>query len=147
MKENVKIVEIAIKILVNLTIPIECLLSVDNISGNDVGQHTIFELNSLLISSKEAFLDNRATKAILDYIKQMLDDTKTLPTQLDNVNNCLLLLRNILHIPDQVNNDGGTTSHSTTQNKILWNLFSQSIDKILIYLITCTHGVSLHTKL
>ena len=42
-------------------------------SKTDAGRHTIFELNQLLLSGKEAFVDSRSTKAILDYMKKVLD--------------------------------------------------------------------------
>lgn len=57
----------------NLTIPVECLLPVDIISNTDVGRHTIFELNQLLLSGREAFVDSRSTRAIMDYMRQVLE--------------------------------------------------------------------------
>lgn len=57
----------------NLTIPVECLLPVDIISNTDVGRHTIFELNQLLQSGREAFVDSRSTRAIMDYMRQVLE--------------------------------------------------------------------------
>lgn len=47
----------------------------------------------------------------------------------EGVSDGLLLLRNILHI---AHNDAGV------QNQILWNLFAHSLDKILLYLMTCS---------
>ena len=53
----------------------------------------------------------------------------------DSINNCLLLLRNVLHIPETKSN------HCTLQNQIVWNLFVQNIDKVLIHLMTCKQKV------
>jgi hypothetical protein len=58
---------------VNLTIPVECLVPVDIISNTDIGRHTIFELNQLLVSGKEAFVDSRSTRAVMDYMRQVLE--------------------------------------------------------------------------
>ncbi|BFF96130.1 protein timeless [Drosophila madeirensis] len=145
--ENAKddaVLESVIRILVNLTVPVECLFSVDVMYRTDVGRHTIFELNKLLYTSKEAFTEARSTKSVVEYMKHILEsDAKLSPQKCDQINNCLLLLRNILHIPEthgicvmpmmQSNNPHGITM----QNTILWNLFIQSIDKLLIYLMTC----------
>ncbi|KAK9879710.1 hypothetical protein WA026_006770 [Henosepilachna vigintioctopunctata] len=101
--------------------------------GSDVGKHSIYELNSLLTTSKEVFSDSRSTKAVMDHIKQIIESHNELTIEeCDSINNCLLLLRNILHIPE-VNN----STHSTLHNQIVWNLFTQSIDKLLIFLISC----------
>ncbi|EDS28654.1 timeless protein [Culex quinquefasciatus] len=134
-----KILDPTIRLLVNLTVPAECLLPVDLVSKSEIGRHTIFELNKLLITSKEAFVDWKTTKAVIDYMKSILEkDSKLSIQNCDSINNCLLLLRNILHVPE-VNTPGETKpAHSTSlQNQILWNLFTQSVDKLLIYLMSC----------
>lgn len=131
-----QIIDCTIRLLVNLTIPIECLLSVEVMSRTEIGRHTIYELNRLLITSKEVFVDSKATKAVIDRMKVILEnDHKLSPEQCESVNNCLLLLRNILHIPE---NSIHQQQHQTSmQNQILWNLFTQSIDKLLIHLMSC----------
>lgn len=144
--ENTKdeaVLDAVIRILVNLTVPLECLFSVDVLYRTEVGRHTIFELNQLLYTSKEAFTDPKSTKSVVDFMKHILEsESKLSPEKCDQINNCLLLLRNILHIPE--NNmsimSAGPSSISNAipmQNAILWNLFIQSIDKLLLYLMTC----------
>lgn len=57
---NVKdpqILDTSVRLMVNLTVPIECLLSVDVMSRTEIGRHTIYELNRLLFTSKEVFVD------------------------------------------------------------------------------------------
>lgn len=142
--EATKIIDTTIKILVNLTIPVEYLMPTEVVSKTDVGRHTVFELNQLLCSSKEAFTDCRSTKAITDHIKFIIDrDTELNMEQCDGINNCLLLLRNILHIPEYRNSLSNVQMpHSSFQNQIIWNLFTQSIDKIIILLLSCSQKVS-----
>lgn len=134
---NVKdpqILDCAVRLMVNLTVPIECLLSVDVMSRTEIGRHTIYELNRLLYTSKEVFVELKATKAIIDHMKNILEtDHKLSLSQCEGVNNCLLLLRNILHIPENVHQ----LPNTSMQNRILWNLFTQSIDKLLIHLMSC----------
>ncbi|XP_059048859.1 protein timeless isoform X2 [Achroia grisella] len=136
-----KTIEYIIKILVNLTIPVECLLSIEALIQNDFGRHTMFEINNLLLSTKSAFTDNRTTRVVIEFIKKNVDidqKTKLSAEQCSNISNCLLLLRNVLHIPEETSNQSPSYngSNHTVQNQILWNLFSQSIDKILIKLMT-----------
>jgi timeless len=129
-----KILDSALRLMVNLTVPIECLLSVGVMSRTEIGRHTIYELNRLLYTSKEAFVDLKATKAIIDHMKNILDTDKLSLNECETINNCLLLLRNILHIPENVQQ---YQQHTPMQNQILWNLFTQSIDKLLIHLMSC----------
>lgn len=140
-------VELLTKILVNLTIPVECLLSVELISQTDFGRHTVYEINNLLASTKAAFTDHRTTRIVIEFLKKNVDidqKAKLSLEQCTNISNCLLLLRNILHIPED--NSGQSPSYNgsnhTVQNQILWNIFSQSIDKILIKLMVTSDAVS-----
>uniref|UniRef100_A0A1I8Q7X9 Timeless n=1 Tax=Stomoxys calcitrans TaxID=35570 RepID=A0A1I8Q7X9_STOCA len=148
--ENAKDEEVfdsVIRILVNLTAPVECLFSVDVMYRTEVGRYTIFELNNLLHTSKEAFTEPKSTKCVVEYMTRILEsDSKLSEKKCEQINNCLLLLRNILHIPEPRGNFiMPSTSHSQQggtlvvpmQNSILWNLFIQSIDKVLLYLMTC----------
>lgn len=143
---NVDVFDAVVRILVNLTIPVECLFSVDVMYRTEMGRHTIYEVNKLLHTSKEAFTDPKSTKCIVEYIKHILEsDCKLSTRKCDQINNCLLLLRNVLHIPEANVNYLVSSSHNQTpgsqsvsmQNVILWNLFIQSIDKLLLYLMTC----------
>lgn len=142
-QDATKILDATIKILVNLTIPVECLLSTDAASKTDAGRHIIFDINKLLYSSKEAFVDGRSIKAVTDHMKFVIKGGANLEMeQCDSINNCLLLLRNILHVPEhrmQISNC--PLAHSSLQNRILWNLFTQSIDKLLLHLMTYSQRV------
>lgn len=143
--KDTEIIDTTIRLLVNLTVPIECLLPVELFSKSEIGCHTIFELNKLLITSKEAFVEWKTTKAVVDYMKTILEkDSKLSIDNCDSINNCLLLLRNILHIPEGNSTSGPgphlhhNSNHNTSfQNQIIWNLFTQSIDKLLIHLMSC----------
>ena len=57
----------------NLTMPVECLLPIEVMSKTEAGRNTIYELNWLLTSCKEAFLDPKATRRIVDHIKMVLE--------------------------------------------------------------------------
>lgn len=133
-----KIVEAVIRILVNLTIPVECLLPVESMLASDMGRHTVFELNKLLINVKESFTDSKTTKSVLEYMKFLLDGESHLGKKpCGEMNNCLLLLRNILNIPEHLHKNYFNLPRTSMQNQIVWNLFTQSVDKMLLQLMTC----------
>lgn len=139
-----KLIDLMIKLLVNLTMPIECLFSTKVMMRTEIGRHTVFDLTALLMSCKECFTDARATRAVVEHMKNVFDKGNKLQfAQCDSINNCLLLLRNILHIPEM--NAGSTVmnerckNHTVSmQNKIIWHLFMMSIDKLLLFLMSCS---------
>lgn len=135
-----KVLEATIRILVNLTIPVECLLNIEAMSRTETGRPTIFELNRLLLTCKQSFTDWRVTKAVMDCLKNIVQKRINISIEnCDIVNNCLLLLRNVLHIPETTGRNYHSCNRSTSmQNKLIWNLFTQSIDKQLLYLMACS---------
>lgn len=131
------IVELTMRLLVNLTLPIECLYSVDLMSRTEAGRNNILEISNMLAVTKRSFANIRAVKAVVDYLRSIREqDTRLSPEQCQNINNCLILLRNVLHIPDTDTRTNATNSYAI-QNQIMWNLFSLSIDKLLIHLMSC----------
>jgi hypothetical protein len=78
---------------------------------------------------------------ILMTVWGIVQEDKITQSECQSMNSCLLLLRNVLHIPeDRVLSPSGS-AHYSKQNQILWNLFTQSVDKILIQLMTCPQKV------
>lgn len=131
-----RVLNINIKILVNLTSPIGCLLSIDVVGKDQHCSQVLFELEKLLITCKQAFATPEYTKAIIDFMQRTLEeDTKLSPQQCQSVNNGLLLLRNILHVPESHQNI--IENKVSLQNQIIWNLFTQNIDKLLLHLMSC----------
>jgi timeless len=76
-KGDVKIIDACIRLLVNLTIPVECLLPMEIMARTDAGRHTIYELNNLLFSAKDAFVEPRSTRSIIDFMRTILDQVLT----------------------------------------------------------------------
>ncbi|XP_046402692.1 protein timeless isoform X2 [Ischnura elegans] len=152
-KDDKQIVDATIRVMVNLTLPVECLLPVECVSQTESGHQIISDLNCLLMSAKVEFADPRATLCLLQRIRAVLGERKIHPDDCESVGNCLLLLRNILHVPENrsgrlhghsrayempVESNGSSSNHvCSKQNLILWNLFAQNFDKLLIHLMTC----------
>ena len=61
------------RLLVGLTVPVECLVCVETSNQSPSSQHIVHELTQLLYNAKEAFLDPRATRAILDHLHRLLE--------------------------------------------------------------------------
>ncbi|KAG4068427.1 hypothetical protein HA402_007947 [Bradysia odoriphaga] len=135
-----QLISVSVRIFINLTTPAECMYanSIEIMQKTEVGRQTVSDLNELLSESKKSFSDLRSIRAIVDYMKSVLEkDSKLSFMQCDSVNNCLILLRNILHIPDcQVRDEPDNLTKY--QNEIIWNLFTLNIDKLLLYLMSCT---------
>jgi timeless len=136
MKEP-KIIDSAVRLMLNLTVPIEYLFSIAAMGRTEIGRHTIYDLHRLLLSCKEAFSNFKATKAIIDHMNATLDvdGGKLSLSSCESINNCILLLRNILHISENVSSSSQHHQHNSMQNQIIWNLFTLNIDKLLLQLM------------
>lgn len=137
-----RLIDMLIRALMHLTVPFECLFAIDAMQPSDAERNARAELSGLLIVCKGAFTDLRPIRAVVDYMKNLLDKGKKLTyEQCDTVNDCLLLLRNILHISDTPTSHENTglkfTGTMSMQNHIIWNLFVMNFDKLLIYLMSC----------
>lgn len=156
------IIELTMRLLANLTLPVECLYSVEIMSRTEAGRRNIDEISAMLAVTKRSFANVQAMRALVDYMRTILErDTRMSTANCVNINNCVIVLRNVLHIPDIEHsplNRGGQTQSTTTattnnsasgkwdcdalkdcaaiQNQILYNLFSLSIDKLLIHLMS-----------
>merc|ERR1719193_1327906 len=67
-------------------------------------------------------------------LSQLLRKRKLNEEEVSSVNTSILLIRNILHIPDMLVRR--REKEPTLQNQILWNLFCNDVDQILLNLIS-----------
>ena len=132
--DNLTVFDAVIRLLVNLTVPVECLCSVEYLLS-DQGRQTRFELTASLMRTKESFRDQRTTTMIMVMVERLIGQEKMTNIEVNLVNNCLLLVRNILHIPEISNINKTLSPLCSNHNQILWNLFSKNLDKILLDLI------------
>lgn len=65
------------RILLNLTVPVECLLPMEVMLKTDVGRYTVMELNMLLSTSKEAFVFPQSTRPVVDHIKTIMERVRS----------------------------------------------------------------------
>ncbi|XP_071541193.1 protein timeless isoform X2 [Panulirus ornatus] len=160
VKDNGGLTEATVKVLQELMTPVECLMPAEVMRRNHEGQRIIHELESSIVMAKKLFLDTRVTKSIIDLMSSVLQDSKILSLpECELINQCLLLVRNLLHVSNipsaqrklsayssptansvaaiASKQQGGTGSSVLTEDQIMWNLFAQRFDNILIQLLTC----------
>nr|WQB60164.1 timeless-protein [Portunus trituberculatus] len=164
VKEEKGLMEATVKVLQELMTPVECLMPTETMSQNHEGKRIIYELETAIVNAKKLFLDTQVTKAIVDLMSSVLQDSKilTLP-ECELINQCLLLVRNLLHVssiqtsqqrapttstannsmaatpnlPVSAGQQTGANTTVLTEDQIMWNLFAQRFDNILIQLLTC----------
>ena len=62
----------------------------------------------------------------------------------ESVNDSLLLIRNILHVPERPASSPFAQNYvpeCSQQNRVVWNLFVQGFDRLLINLLACPQKV------
>ena len=90
----------------------ECLFGGIYVDRSDGGSHVFYELVQHLSDTKNIFLDPRLSKSILTQMERLLSkETEEMAlTEKHCLLNCITLLRNVLHIPD--NSESSTNSNS-----------------------------------
>ncbi|CAH1731206.1 protein timeless [Aphis gossypii] len=127
---NDNIIDILLKILVNLISPIECLMLVEKKVGEKGDNSTLLRMNWMMMTSKATWTDLKAIKRIMQIIKEHMKKLTCYQARHINnqsisfISNCLRLIKNILHIPNE-----------QYQNSLLWMIFSEQFDEIIIALI------------
>lgn len=103
----------------------ECLFANVNVERSDEGAHTMYELKQHLSDIKSLFLDPKTAKSVLNHLERILNKGIDMTMNEKHlVVNCVTLLRNILHIPEECpspnssENSGETTESpvSTQEN-------------------------------
>lgn len=150
VKEDKGILEATIKVLQELMTPVECLMPVHIMGRSVEGCRIINELDRSIANAKKLFLDTKITKALVDLMSTFFQDTKG-PSleECELINHCLLLVRNLLHVSSipspqpksgqlSFNQQGRPNENGVlTEDQIMWNLFAQRFDNVIIQLLTC----------
>lgn len=135
------IIELTMRLLANLTLPVECLYAAEIMARTETGRKNIAEIGAMLMVTKRSFANMQANRAIVDYLRGILEkDTRISPENCGNINNCLIVLRNVLHVPARDRpwaEPQWWPESAALQNQIMYNLFALSIDKLLIHLMSC----------
>jgi len=127
---DIKVYDATVRLLVNLLVPVECLVPPDHVKSR---KSSIHQLSMALGKTKELFRHEGPTESVLQFLSSFSAGSskqKQLSVrEVSTINNSLLLLRNVLHIPD--NTKKHREPNCSTHNKIIWNLFKQNIDVVI----------------
>ncbi|XP_046458340.1 protein timeless-like [Daphnia pulex] len=140
-QDQPSILNSTIKLLAELTTPLECLgmVGVDtrsNQSSTATQQVVIYKLTQLLYNAKESFLDGGAMPAVLRHVRHTLKNEPLSSDDNISVNHSLLLIRNILHAPERPTQMAD--KRQDQQDQLMRILLAQGLDRLLISLLACT---------
>jgi len=115
--EAIEVFDAAIKLMADLTTPLECLFANPNIEGtSDESAFAVYQLKQYLSDIKSVFLDPKISKTVLTHMTRILEKGDKNMAIIDKhvLINCVILLRNILHIPEDGSKIRATNSDSTS---------------------------------
>ncbi|GFT00901.1 protein timeless [Nephila pilipes] len=143
--KDAKVVATATRVLVSLSLPIEYLFPLEECMVTTKHQNVRKQLASSSLAIKKAFLDVSATLSLVTILREAMikSEKHHIPLKDEDCNhlkNCLLLLRNILHIPECSGNLDQRSIQmlhelQSVQSKLIWNLFVQGIDGALLLML------------
>ncbi|KAH7962041.1 hypothetical protein HPB52_014014 [Rhipicephalus sanguineus] len=130
----------ALTVLLRLTTPVECLIPMDLALQSKTAMDAIQNLHMLLLETKRSFLDIRSTETIMRVLKAKMktdQEPKDLTeNDLEGLSNSLVLMRNLLHVPDKTESSRFGITEDTFEdwlsvhNKLIWNLFVHGLDGV-----------------
>ncbi|KAH7965146.1 hypothetical protein HPB49_004282 [Dermacentor silvarum] len=151
-QENPCIFRAVLRVLLRLTTPVECLIPMDLALQSKTAMEAIQNLHMLLLETKRSFLDIRSTETIMRVLKAKMktdQEPKDLTeNDLEGLSNSLVLMRNLLHVPDKTESSRFGITEDTFEdwlsvhNKLIWNLFVHGLDGVLILMLNSVYKVN-----
>ncbi|XP_070536276.1 protein timeless homolog [Ptychodera flava] len=149
--EDDELFETVIRLLVNLTQPAELCFG-NKIPEDKTFRHYFLEIQNHLQASKEHFADEDFMAVLARKLKELLDleweDRREEHTLL--MERILLLVRNILHVPADPNEEKRTDDDASIHDQVLWVLNTSGMDKLLLYIASaegeqqwCMHAIEI----
>ncbi|XP_022095151.1 protein timeless-like [Acanthaster planci] len=129
-KDNVEAFQAIVRLLVNLSMPLEVILPVHpNMTKADWEQrHTLQEM---LLKIKKHFIEERPIQAILEQMSTQLEHHGSYQMDkesMESMNDCLVLIRNILHIEENTGME--------TNNEIVRHMLKNNIGDIILSMLS-----------
>ncbi|XP_065307898.2 protein timeless isoform X2 [Dermacentor albipictus] len=151
------------RVLLRLTTPVECLIPMDLALQSKTAMEAIQNLHKLLLETKRSFLDVRSTESIMRVLKAKMRTVRPVEklgklwdqepkdlteNDLEGLSNSLVLMRNLLHVPDKTESSRFGITEDTfddwlsVHNKLIWNLFVHGLDGVLILMLNSVYKVN-----
>ncbi|XP_077993612.1 protein timeless homolog [Glandiceps talaboti] len=149
--EDDELFETVIRLLVNLSQPTELCFG-NKIPEDKTFRHYFLEVQNQLQACKEYFADEEFMAVLARQLKTLLDmeweDRREEHTLL--MERILLLVRNILHVPADPNEEKRTDDDASVHDQVLWAMNTSGMDKLVLYIASaegeqqwCMHAIEI----
>ncbi|XP_078287391.1 protein timeless homolog isoform X2 [Rhinoraja longicauda] len=126
--------ETVIRLLVNLTQP--ALLCFGKVPANPTSRHHFLQVDSYLQGYKEAFANEKVFGILSEKLYDLLQLDWEQRQEEDNllIERILLLLRNILHVPSDPEEEKSIDDDASVHDKVLWAMHMSGMDDLIKFL-------------
>nr|XP_047136191.1 protein timeless homolog isoform X1 [Hydra vulgaris] len=143
--EDNELIDMVVRLLVNLTSPADICFNKKPEEAEEVSekqkpsssyQTNYLEVVNYLISYKEAFTEQKVLAAIASHLGAIMqmDNEDRGEDELLMFERLLVILRNVLHVPSNPNEEKRTEDDVSVHDQVLWNFHVNGIDDIIIYI-------------
>ncbi|XP_072349738.1 protein timeless homolog [Scyliorhinus torazame] len=128
--------EAVIRLLVNLTQP--ALLCFGKVPDNPTFRHHFMQAVTYLQGYKEAFADEKVFGVLSEKLYDLLQLDWEQRQEEDNllIERILLLVRNILHVPHDPDEEKNVDDDASVHDKVLWAMHMSGMDDLIKFLAT-----------
>ncbi|XP_072423149.1 protein timeless homolog isoform X1 [Chiloscyllium punctatum] len=128
--------EAVIRLLVNLTQP--ALLCFGKVPDNPTFRHHFMQVVSYLQDYKEAFADEKVFGVLSEKLYDLLQLDWEQRQEEDNllIERILLLVRNVLHVPPEPEEEKNIADDANVHDKVLWAMHMSGMDDLIKFLAT-----------
>lgn len=126
--------EAVIRLLVNLTQP--ALLCFGKVPANPTARHHFLQVDSYLQGYKEAFANEKVFGILSEKLYDLLQLDWEQRQEEDNllIERILLLLRNILHVPSDPEEEKNIDDDASVHDKVLWAMHMSGMGDLIKFL-------------
>ncbi|XP_051865366.1 protein timeless homolog isoform X2 [Pristis pectinata] len=126
--------EAVIRLLVNLTQP--ALLCFGKVPTNPTFRHHFLQVVSYLQAYKEAFANEKVFGILSEKLYDLLQLDWEQRQEEDNllIERILLLVRNVLHVPPEPEEEKNVDDDATVHDKVLWAMHMSGMDDLIKFL-------------
>ncbi|XP_078057208.1 protein timeless homolog isoform X2 [Mustelus asterias] len=128
--------EAVIRLLVNLTQP--ALLCFGKVPDNPTSRHHFMQAVTYLQRYKEAFADEKVFGVLSEKLYHLLQLDWEQRQEEDNllIERILLLVRNVLHVPHDPEEEKNIDDDASVHDKVLWAMHMSGMDDLIKFLAT-----------
>ncbi|KAJ8036132.1 Protein timeless-like [Holothuria leucospilota] len=151
-----ELLETCIRLMVNLTQPVDLCFSKPEMKGDKAFQSYGLEILSHQQAYKEAFGDEDFMACLAEKLKKLLEKPWERRREDDTLlmERILVLVRNILHVPADPNAEKRTDDDASVHDRVLWGMNTSGMDKLILYIASsegeqhwCIHAAEIISRM